>query len=139
MAVERTLILIKPDATERQLAGQILARIERRGFTVVGGKLLRVSGDLGKEHYAEHAEKPFFGELVEFITSAPTWALVVEGEGSIATMRKTIGATNPADAEPGTIRGDFATSMPNNLIHGSDSPESAQREIALWFSPDELV
>jgi nucleoside diphosphate kinase len=91
MAVERTLILIKPDATERALAGEILARIERRGFTVVGGKLLRVSRDLGSEHYAEHSEKPFFGELVDFITSAPTWALVVEGEGAIATMRKTIG------------------------------------------------
>jgi nucleoside-diphosphate kinase len=139
MAVERTLILIKPDATERQLAGEILARIERRGFTVVAGKLLRVTAELGKEHYAEHAEKPFFAELVEFITSAPTWALVVEGEGAIATMRKTIGATNPADAAPGTIRGDFATSMPNNLIHGSDSPESAQREISLWFRDDELV
>jgi nucleoside-diphosphate kinase len=139
VAVERTLILIKPDATERALAGQLLARIERRGFKVVGGKLLRVGDALGKEHYAEHSEKAFFGELVEFITSAPTWALVVEGEGAIATMRKTIGATNPAEAEPGTIRGDFATSMPNNLIHGSDSPESAQREISLWFSQDELV
>jgi nucleoside-diphosphate kinase len=139
MAVERTLILIKPDATERALAGEILARIERRGFKVVGGKLLRVSQKLADEHYAEHAEKPFFGELVSFITSAPTWALVVEGEGAVATMRKTIGATNPADAEPGSIRGDLATSMPNNLIHGSDSPESAQREIALWFADDELV
>src|SRR5215216_3266551 len=139
MAVERTLILIKPDATERALAGEILARIERRGFTVVGGKLLRVSPDLGSEHYAEHSAKPFFGELVEFITSAPTWALVVEGEGAIATMRTTIGATNPADAEPGTLRGDFATSMPNNLVHGSDSHESSQREIALWFADDELV
>ena len=139
MAVERTLILIKPDAVERSLAGEILARIERRGFVVVAGKLLRVSRELGKEHYAEHREKPFFGELVEFITSAPTWALVVEGEGAIATMRKTIGATNPADAEPGSIRGDLATSMPNNLVHGSDSPESAKREIALWFSDDELV
>jgi nucleoside-diphosphate kinase len=139
VAVERTLILIKPDATERALAGEILARIERRGFTVVGGKLLRVSRDLGSEHYAEHSEKPFYGELVDFITSGTTWALVVEGEGAIATMRKTIGATNPADAEAGTIRGDLATSMPNNLIHGSDSPESAQREISLWFSHDELV
>ena len=139
MAVERTLILIKPDATERALAGQILARIEGRGFTVLGGKLLRVGEELGREHYAEHSEKPFFGELVSFITSAPTWALVVEGEGAIATMRKTIGATNPADADRPGLRGDFATSMPNNLIHGSDSPESAQREIALWFADDELV
>jgi nucleoside-diphosphate kinase len=139
VAVERTLILIKPDATERALAGEILARIERRGFTVVGGKLLRVDEGLGKEHYAEHTEKPFFGELVQFITSAPTWALVVEGEGAIETMRTTIGATNPADAAPGTIRGDYATSMPNNLIHGSDSPGSAQREISLWFADHELV
>ena len=139
MAVERTLILIKPDATERSLAGEILTRIERRGFRVVGGTLLRVGRDLGSEHYAEHREKPFFGELLDFITSAPTWALVVEGEGAIATMRKTIGATNPAEADPGTIRGDHASSMPNNLVHGSDSPESAQREISLWFADDELV
>jgi len=139
MAVERTLILIKPDAVERRLAGTILDRIERRGFMVRGGKLLKVSRDLGERHYAEHSEKPFYGELVEFITSAPTWALVVEGEGAIATMRATIGATNPANAEPGTIRGDFAMSMPDNLVHGSDSPESAEREIALWFSDDELV
>ena len=139
MAVERTLILIKPDATERALAGEVLARIERRGFEIVAGKLLRVDRELGETHYAEHREKPFFGELVDFITSAPTWALVVRGEGAIATMRKTIGATNPADAEPGTIRGDLATAMPDNLVHGSDSPESAQREIALWFADDELV
>src|SRR5437868_14763836 len=139
MAVEQTLILIKPDAVERRLAGEILARIERRGFVVRAGKLLKVSRELGEEHYAEHREKPFFGELVEFITSAPTWALVVEGEGAIATMRKTIGATNPANAEPGTIRGDLATAMPDNLVHGSDSPESAAREIALWFADDELV
>jgi nucleoside-diphosphate kinase len=139
VAVERTLILIKPDATERALSGEILSRIERRGFRVAAGKLLRVSRDLGERHYAEHTEKPFFGELVEFITSAPTWALVVEGEGAIAVMRKTIGATNPADAEPGSIRGDLALSMPNNLVHGSDSRESAEREIALWFSDHELV
>ena len=139
MAIERSLILIKPDAVQRALAGEILARIERRGLTLRAGKLIRVDRELGETHYAEHREKPFFGELVEFITSASTWALVVEGEGAIATMRKTIGATNPADAEPGTIRGDLATSMPNNLVHGSDSPESAKREIALWFSDDELV
>jgi nucleoside-diphosphate kinase len=139
MAVETTLVLIKPDATERALAGEILARIERRGFEIVAGKLLRVDRDLGETHYAEHREKPFFGELVDFITSAPTWALAVRGEGAIATLRKTIGATNPADAEPGTIRGDLATAMPDNLVHGSDSVESAQREISLWFPDDELV
>jgi nucleoside-diphosphate kinase len=139
VAVERSLILIKPDAVERRLAGEILGRIERRGFTVRAAKLIRVSRDLGERHYAEHREKPFFGELVEFITSAPTWALVVEGEGAVATLRKTIGATNPVDADPGSIRGDLATAMPDNLVHGSDSPESAEREIALWFSDDELV
>jgi nucleoside-diphosphate kinase len=139
VAVERTLILIKPDAVERSLAGEILGRIEGRGFRVVGGKLVRVSEQLGREHYAEHAEQPFFGELLEFITSASTWALVVEGEGAIATMRTTIGATNPAEAAPGTIRGDLASAMPNNLVHGSDSPESARREISLWFADDELV
>ena len=139
MAVERTLILIKPDAVERSLAGEILGRIERRGFTLRAAKLLTVSRELGERHYAEHREKPFFGELVSFIASAPTLAMVVEGEGAIATMRKTIGATNPADAEPGSIRGDLALAMPDNLVHGSDSPESAEREIALWFADDELI
>jgi nucleoside-diphosphate kinase len=139
MAVERSLILIKPDAVKRALAGEILARIERRGFTLRAGKLVLVDRELAEQHYAEHAEKPFFGELVTFITSSPTLALVVEGDGAIATLRKTIGATNPADAEPGSIRGDLASSMPDNLVHGSDSPESAQREVALWFSDDELV
>ena len=139
MATERTLILIKPDAVRRRLTGEILGRIEARGFDLRAGKLLTASRDLGERHYAEHAEKPFFGELVAFITSGPTWALVVEGEGAIATMRKTIGATNPADADAGTIRGDLAMSMPDNLVHGSDSPESAEREVALWFSADELA
>jgi nucleoside-diphosphate kinase len=139
VSVERTLILIKPDAVRRHLAGDILSRIERRGFVVRAGKLVTADRALGETHYAEHREKPFFGELVDFITSGPTWALVVEGEGAIATMRKTIGATNPANAEAGTIRGDLAMSMPDNLVHGSDSPESAEREVALWFSGDELV
>jgi nucleoside-diphosphate kinase len=139
VAVERSLILIKPDAVQRRLAAEIVGRIERRGLTVRGGKLVHVDRELGETHYAEHREKPFFGELVDFITSGPTWALVVEGEGAIATLRKTIGATNPADAEPGSIRGDLAVAMPDNLVHGSDSPESAEREIALWFSDDELV
>ena len=133
MAVERTLVLIKPDAVQRALAGEILGRFERRGLKVVDGRLLTVGRGLAEEHYAEHAEKPFFGELVEFITSAPTLALVLEGEGAIGVVRTTMGATNPADSAPGTIRGDLALSMPDNLVHGSDSPESAQREIALWF------
>jgi nucleoside-diphosphate kinase len=138
MAVEQTLILIKPDAVRRRLAAEILGRIEARGFTVRAGKLVTASKELGETHYAEHEEKPFYGELVEFITSGPTWALVVEGEGAISTMRKTIGATNPADADPGSLRGEFALAMPNNLVHGSDSPESAEREIGIWF-PDGLA
>jgi nucleoside-diphosphate kinase len=133
MAVERTLILIKPDAVERSLAGEILARIERRGFGVVAAKLLRVSRELGEEHYAEHREKPFFEELVEFITSTPVVAMRVGGEGAIKAVRTLMGATNPADAAPGTIRGDLALSMPDNLVHGSDSPESAARELGLFF------
>ena len=139
MAVERTLILAKPDAVRRQLSGEILARFERRGFDVRAAKLVLVDRSLAERHYAEHSEKPFFGELVAFITSGPTLALVLEGEGAIATARSTIGATDPAKAAPGTIRGDLALSMPDNLVHGSDSPESAEREIALWFSDDELV
>ena len=138
MAVERTLILAKPDAVERSLAGEILARFERRGLVLRAARLLNVSRELGETHYAEHREKPFFGELVSFITSGPTLAFVVEGEGAIATARKTIGATNPADAEPGSLRGDYALAMPDNLVHGSDSPESAEREIAIWF-PDGLA
>jgi nucleoside-diphosphate kinase len=139
MAAERTLVLIKPDAMRRGLAGEILRRLEERGLEVREARLVEVDDALAREHYAEHAEKPFFGELVEFITSGPTWALVVVGEGAIATMRKTIGATNPANAEPGTIRGDLAMSMPDNLVHGSDSTESAEREVALWFAADELA
>ena len=135
MASERTLVLIKPDAMRRGLAGEILGRLERRGLVVRGGELLQVDRDLAERHYAEHREKPFFGELVEFITSSPTLALAIEGEGAIATVRAIMGATNPADAAPGTIRGDLALSMPDNLVHGSDSAESAARELALWF-PD---
>ena len=139
MAAERTLVLIKPDAMHRGLAGEILRRLEARGLEVREAKLLTVDRGLAEEHYAEHAEKPFFGELVSFITSAPTLALVVEGESAISVVRTTMGATNPAGAAPGTIRGDLALAMPDNLVHGSDSPESAQREIELWFSLDELV
>ena len=139
MALEQTLILIKPDAMKRGIAGEILSRIERRGCMLRAGKLVHVSRDLGERHYDEHREKPVFGEHVAFITSGPTLALVLEGEGAIATQRTTIGATNPAQAAPGSIRGDLALAMPDNLVHGSDSPESAKREIALWFTDDELV
>jgi nucleoside-diphosphate kinase len=138
MAVERTLVLIKPDAMERALAGEILARFERRGLAVRAAKLIHVDRDLAERHYAEHVEKPFFGELVEFITSAPTLALVLEGEGAIGVVRETIGATDPAKAAPGTIRGDLALSMPDNLVHGSDAAATATREIGLWFG-DELA
>ncbi|MDQ4018353.1 MAG: nucleoside-diphosphate kinase [Actinomycetota bacterium] len=136
---ERTLVLIKPDAIARGLAGEILSRLERRGLSLRAAKLVRVDRALAGEHYAEHREKPFFGELVEFITSAPTLALVVEGESAIGVVRTTMGATNPRDAAPGTIRGDLALAMPDNLVHGSDSTESAEREIALWFAADDLA
>jgi len=138
MAAEQTLVLLKPDAVQRKLAGEILRRFEARGLDVRAARLLTVDRDLADRHYAEHREKPFFGELVEFITSAPTLALVLEGEAAIAVVRTTMGATDPANAAPGTIRGDLALSMPDNLVHGSDSPGSAEREIALWFG-DELA
>src|ERR671918_485376 len=123
-----------PAAMRRQLAGEILRRFEQRGLDLRAAKLVTVDTDLAQRHYDVHREKPFFGELVEFITSGPTLALVLEGEGAIATCRRTIGATNPADADPGSIRGDLALLMPDNLVHGSDSAETAEEEIALWFA-----
>jgi nucleoside-diphosphate kinase len=136
---ERTLVLIKPDAMQRRLAGEILARFEQRGLEVRAAKLVHVDEALAGEHYGEHREKPFFGELVEFITSSPTLALVLEGESAVKVVRTTMGSTNPVDSAPGTIRGDLALAMPDNLVHGSDSLESAEREIALWFTDGELV
>ena len=133
---ERTLVLIKPDAMARALAGEILGRFERRGLVIRAAKLVTVDRELAERHYAEHSEKPFFGELVAFITSAPTLALVLEGEGAIGIVRATIGATNPRDAAPGTIRGDLALAMPDNLVHGSDSAESAALEVSLWFGDE---
>jgi nucleoside-diphosphate kinase len=135
---ERTLVLIKPDAMQRGLAGEILSRFEQRGLEVRAAKLVHVDRELAELHYAEHREKQFFGELADFITSAPTLVLVLEGEAAVGVVRTTIGATNPTNADPGTIRGDLALAMPNNLVHGSDSAESAEREIALWF-PDGTV
>jgi nucleoside-diphosphate kinase len=135
---ERTLVLIKPDAMQRGLAGEILSRFEQRGLDVRAAKLVKVDRELAERHYAEHREKPFFGELTDFITSAPTLALVLEGDAAIGVVRTTIGATDPTNADPGTIRGDLALAMPDNLVHGSDSAESAEREIALWF-PDGIV
>jgi nucleoside-diphosphate kinase len=139
MAVEQTLVLVKPDAMQRRLAGEIIGRFEARGLTLRAARLVQVDRELAGEHYAEHAEKPFFGELVDFITSSPTLALVLEGEGAIAVVRSTMGSTNPATSAPGTIRGDLALSMPDNLVHGSDSPESSAREVKLWFGDDGLV
>jgi len=138
MAAEQTLVLVKPDAMARGLAGDILGRFERRGLELRAARLVRVDRELAERHYAEHAEKPFFGELVEFITSGPTLALVLEGESAISVVRMTIGATNPAEAAPGSIRGDLALAMPDNLVHGSDSPESAKRELELWFGDGSL-
>jgi nucleoside-diphosphate kinase len=138
VAAERTLVLVKPDAVQRGLAGEIVGRLERRGLVLSEARLLLVGRELAERHYAEHVDRPFFGELVDFITSAPTLALVVEGESAIAVVRTTMGATNPVDAAPGTIRGDLALAMPDNLVHGSDSPQSAAREIALWFPGDGL-
>src|ERR671938_1585108 len=132
-AAERTLVLIKPDAMQRGLAGEILRRFEARGLSVRAARLVAVNRELAERHYAEHREKPFFGELVDFITSAPTLALVLAGESAIQVVRTTMGATNPVNAAPGTIRGDLALAMPDNLVHGSDSDESAAREIGLWF------
>ena len=139
MAVERTLVLVKPDAVERLLAGEIVARLEQRGLRLRAAKLIRVDEELAQKHYAEHVDKPFFAGLVSFITSGPTLALAVEGESAVSAVRSTMGATDPAKAAPGTIRGDFGLSMPDNLVHGSDSLESAARELALWFPGDELA
>lgn len=137
--MERTFIAIKPDGVQRGLVGEILCRFEAKGFTLVGLKFMKVSRELAEQHYGVHREKPFFGGLVEFITSAPVAAMVWEGDGVIASARKMIGATNPLTAEPGTIRGDFGRNIGRNLIHGSDAVETAQSEIALWFKPEELV
>ena len=138
MAVERTLVLVKPDGVRRGLCGEIIARLERRGLALRGAKLVQVDEELAGAHYAEHRGKDFFAGLVSFITSGPTLALVVEGESAVTVVRTTMGATDPAKAAPGTIRGDLGLSMPNNLVHGSDSLESAKRELALWFA-DETV
>jgi nucleoside-diphosphate kinase len=137
--VERTFIAIKPDGVQRGLVGNIISRFETKGFTLVGLKVMSVSRELAEKHYGVHKDKPFFAGLVDFITSAPVVAMVFEGDGVVASARKIIGATNPLNAEPGTIRGDFGVSIGRNLIHGSDAIETAQSEIALWFKDDELV
>jgi nucleoside-diphosphate kinase len=138
MAVERTLILAKADAVVRGLVGDILARFERRGYTILGLKMMHVTQEQAKLHYAEHDGKPFFAGLVEYITGSPVIAMVIEGEDAIEGCRSTIGATNPIKAAPGTIRGDYAQTIGRNLVHGSDAPASAEREVAIFFRDDEL-
>ena len=137
--METTLVLLKPDAVQRGLVGTITARLESTGLKIVGMKLMRVSNDLAERHYAEHVGKPFFEGLVSFITSGSIVAMALEGDGAISIVRKTMGATNPADSAPGSIRGDFATDIGRNLVHGSDSPESAARELALFFDDSEIL
>ena len=137
--MERTLVIIKPDAVQRGLIGPIVTRLERRGLKIVGMKLLQVDRALAGEHYAVHKGKPFYEPLLEYITSAPVVVMVVEGKRAIDVVRKTMGKTNPVDAEPGTIRADYALEIGRNLVHGSDGPETAATEIALWFSEGELV
>ncbi len=137
--MERTFCMIKPDGVRRGLVAEILSRFEKKGFRIVAMKLMRIDRELAETHYAEHREKPFFEPLVNFITSGPVVAMVLEGPGVIAELRKMMGATNPADALPGTIRGDLATSIDENVVHGSANAEDAEREIALFFKAEEFV
>ncbi len=136
--MERTFIMIKPDGVQRNLVGEIVKRFEQKGFTLAGLKLMQVSRELAEKHYDVHKERPFFNGLVEFIISSPVVAMVWQGEGVVASARKLIGSTDPLAAEPGTIRGDFGIDIGRNIIHGSDAIETAQREICLWFSDDEI-
>jgi nucleoside-diphosphate kinase len=137
--MERTLVLLKPDAVQRRVCGELISRFERKGLRLAGLKLLQVSQGLAEKHYEVHKERPFYGSLISFLTSGPTIALVLEGREAVAAARSLIGATDGVKAAPGSIRGDFAISVQNNLVHGSDSPENAAKEIALWFRPEELV
>src|SRR3954469_12917297 len=137
--MEKTFLMVKPDGVQRNLIGEIVSRFEKKGFQLVGGKLMSISQELAEEHYGEHKERPFFGELVDFITSGPVFAMVWQGENVISTARQMMGSTNPKDAAPGTIRGDFGITVGKNVIHGSDSQESAVREIGLFFNESEVV
>ena len=139
MAIEKTLILLKPDAVQRAIAGEIVSRFEKKGLKLVAMKLVNVTKELAHTHYAEHTEKPFFKGLVEFITAGPTLSMVVEGDNAIAVVRKLVGATNPQNADPGTIRHDYGMVTGRNLIHASDSPASAVREIALFFKKEDII
>ncbi len=137
--MEKTLVLLKPDAVQRGLCGEIIGRLERTGLKIVGMKMMRVSDELANRHYGEHVGKPFFDGLVGFITSGPIVAMAFEGNNSVSIVRKTMGATDPSESPPGSIRGDFGMDIGRNLVHGSDSPESAMRELGLFFSEDELI
>ena len=137
--MEKTLVLLKPDAVQRGLVGEITARLERTGLKIVGMKMMTVSDELANRHYGEHVGKPFFAGLTSFITSGPIVAMALEGAGAAAIVRKTMGATDPAQSPPGSIRGDFGSDIGRNLVHGSDSPESAERELALFFDDGELL
>ncbi|QFT89404.1 Nucleoside diphosphate kinase [Bacillus sp. THAF10] len=137
--MEKTFLMVKPDGVQRNLIGEIVSRFEKKGFQLVGAKLMQIPTELAEEHYGEHKERPFFGELVDFITSGPVFAMVWQGENVIATARQMMGATNPKDAAPGTIRGEYAVIVGKNIIHGSDSPESAEREIGLFFNGEGIV
>lgn len=137
--MERTFVMVKPDGVQRNLIGEIVSRFEKKGYKLVAAKLMQIPRQMAETHYGEHREKPFFGELVDFITSGPVFAMVWEGEQVIATVRQMMGKTNPLEAAAGTIRGDYGITVGMNVIHGSDSPESAQREIALFFKEEELV
>lgn len=137
--MEQTLVLLKPDSIQRALAGEVISRLEKRGLKFVAMKLMKVSNELANKHYGEHVGKPFFDGLVGFITSSPIVALVVEGENAVEVVRNTVGATNPTQAAPGTIRGDLGLTIGMNLIHASDSLESSRREIDIFFQPDEIV
>ncbi len=137
--MERTLVLVKPDGVQRALIGEIVSRFERRGLRLVGMKFMQMTEDHAKEHYGEHKDKPFFGELVSFITSGPIVAMVWEGTEAIKRVRRMMGETKPMDSLPGTIRGDYGMDMGRNLVHGSDKPESAAREIRSFFADEELI
>lgn len=137
--MERTLLILKPDCVARALCGKIITRLEEKSLRIVAMKLIKVTRELAEEHYAEHKGKPFYGELLDYITSGAVLPMVIEGRNAVATCRKLIGKTDGSEAEPGTIRGDYGNSKGFNLIHGSDSVESATREIALWFRPEEIV
>ena len=139
MALETTLVLIKPDAVERGLVGELLARFERRGFRIRGLRQMVLERERAETHYAEHSERPFFGELVDFITSGPLVAIALEGEGAVASVRTMMGTTNPLDSAPGSIRGDYALELSRNIVHGSDSAASAERELAIYFGAGELL